>query len=151
MHCLVCDSYSSDREFARVGTAQPPYPAFFRFHLTMAYLAFGLQFLLPSLWWTFTTELLPMPGTPRKGGLSNQHGRPAFLYKENQSSANHVSFYLLFNLRNSLYLIKPLARRVVDKISNRIYYSYPCELFHKKTIKINISARSGITPQVIKM
>src|SRR5699024_12484647 len=41
LHCLICDFCSSDREFARVGTSQPPHPASFRFHLTMDTLAFG--------------------------------------------------------------------------------------------------------------
>ena len=41
LHCLICVFCSSDREFARVGTSQPPHPASFRFHLTMDTLAFG--------------------------------------------------------------------------------------------------------------
>ena len=41
LRCLLCDFCSSDREFARGGTSQPPHPASFRFHLAMDTLAFG--------------------------------------------------------------------------------------------------------------
>ena len=41
LRCLLCDFCSSDREFARGGTSQPPHPASFRFHLAMNTLAFA--------------------------------------------------------------------------------------------------------------